>query len=85
MTQTIGRSPEELRLVPLHPLFGRTDMHRRAKVCCTFHGDKNPSMVIFPNGGYNCFACGAHGNSIDFCVKMGMTYQEALAELSKYG
>jgi len=28
---------------------------------CPFHEDKNPSMLVSPEG-YNCLACGAHGS-----------------------
>ncbi|MHB1042357.1 MAG: CHC2 zinc finger domain-containing protein [Eubacteriales bacterium] len=28
---------------------------------CPFHNDKNPSFVVFPDGGWKCFGCGAAG------------------------
>lgn len=38
-------------------LYGK-DIHDN-KVTCDFHGDTNPSLHIFPDGGYKCFVCGA--------------------------
>lgn len=39
----------------------------RRKTLCPFHADSHPSMVIYDgNGGYHCYACGAHGDVIDF-------------------
>ena len=35
------------------------------KVCCPFHNDHSPSMST-KNGKYYCFACGEHGDAIDF-------------------
>lgn len=32
-----------------------------AMSCCVYHDDKNPSMVVTPNGFY-CKSCGAHGS-----------------------
>ena len=37
------------------------------KVCCPFHGDVNPSMVVdFDKGEFFCFGCGVKGNALDF-------------------
>ena len=37
---------------------------------CPFHPDTIPSLTIYPAGkGYHCFACGAHGDIIDFVMK----------------
>lgn len=38
--------------------------------CCPFHEDKTPSFHIYPDNGWHCFACAAHGkNAIDFVIK----------------
>jgi hypothetical protein len=34
----------------------------RWKTTCPFHLDSNPSFVVFPDGSYHCFGCGAHGH-----------------------
>lgn len=41
----------------------------RGMCCCPFHGDKHPSMKIYPDG-YHCFACGAHGDVISWVMEM---------------
>lgn len=33
----------------------------RWKGCCPFHSEKTPSFVVYQDGGYHCFGCGAHG------------------------
>lgn len=39
----------------------------RGKTICPFHADSHPSMVVYDgDGGYHCYACGAHGDVIDF-------------------
>ena len=36
-----------------------------AQVNCCFHGpDREPSLSLHRSGGFNCFACGAHGGDI---------------------
>jgi len=38
---------------------------------CPFHDDKNPSMGLSDDKGlYNCFSCGASGNTITFVKNM---------------
>ena len=40
---------------------------RTSKILCPFHDDHNKSMHIYSGDrGYYCFACGAHGDVIDF-------------------
>lgn len=29
--------------------------------CCIFHDDENPSLRIWPDGGFRCMACGKIG------------------------
>jgi DNA polymerase I len=33
-----------------------------SKIVCPFHDDHNPSLQIYSDGHYHCYACGAHGN-----------------------
>ena len=42
---------------------------RRGMVCCPFHSDKHPSMML-NEAYYYCFACGANGDAIDLTEKL---------------
>lgn len=56
--------------------------------CCPFHNEKTPSFIVSPHRNtYHCFSCGAHGDSIDFVMKLdGRTYPEAIEYLANmYG
>ena len=50
---------------------------------CPFHDDARPSMYVVPaKSFYHCFACGAHGNAIDFLMNLhNMEFREALEAL----
>lgn len=53
---------------------------RKARnVSCPFHGaDKNPSMHLYTkDNSFHCFACGEHGSTIDFVMKI-KNYTEPL-------
>lgn len=40
------------------------------KVCCPFHGEKTPSMMIYDDSdSFHCYGCGEHGDAIDFVKK----------------
>ena len=55
---------------------------RTFKIRCPFHNERTPSFVIYPTGKFHCFGCGIHGNnSIDFLVKQGITFPEAVKYL----
>lgn len=90
MTQMISKEQEEAcRHVPLHYITGDTRINRPVKIKCPFHAENTGSCTLFPNagrytGGFKCYGCPAKGNSIDFLVKLGATYPEALEELKKY-
>lgn len=75
---------EELRAVPLHKLVGNMHIHRRVKIRCPFHQERTGSCTLFPTGGFHCFGCGAHGNSLDFIINMGYSFEEACKELEKH-
>ena len=51
---------------------------------CPFHDDSRPSMCVVPQKGfYHCFACGAHGNAIDFLINYHrIEFREALENLA---
>tara|TARA_R100001086_G_C11848217_1_gene261008 strand:+ start:1814 stop:2098 length:285 start_codon:yes stop_codon:yes gene_type:complete len=93
MTQTTSKYSEEVieacRHVPLHYIVGNARVNRVVKIQCPFHAENTPSCCLFPNGGrytggFKCHGCPAKGNSVDFLVKLGATFDEAVEELSKY-
>lgn len=91
MTQKIGDDVvERCRRVPLHIIVGDHRINRQVKILCPFHAENTPSCNLFPTGGFKCYGCENtsanpnFGNSIDFLVRLGATYPEAIEELSKY-
>ena len=53
---------------------------------CPFHDDRHiGSFVVSPRKNtYSCYACGAHGDAIEFLMsKQGLTYPDALRWLAK--
>ena len=42
-------------------------VNRQGKALCPFHNDRNPSLYVADDHFY-CFACGAHGDVIDFAA-----------------
>lgn len=80
------RQVELARTVSIFKLIGLNDNGRRQTIRCVFHEDHSPSLVIYPkDGGFHCFACGAHGkNAIDFVVKLGYKFKDAVEELQQY-
>ena len=42
-------------------------VNRQGKALCPFHNDRNPSLLVADDH-YYCFACGAHGDVIDFAA-----------------
>ena len=81
---TSSEQLESCRKVPLHKLVGLTNLSRRAKIRCPFHEDRTASCTLFPTGGYHCFGCGSNGNSVDFIINMGESFETAIKELTKY-
>jgi len=72
--------------VPLAGLVGRAVRLQRAgrhqKGCCPFHGEKNPSFVVYADG-YHCFGCAAHGDHISWLMQHdGLSFAEAVGELA---
>ena len=40
---------------------------QRLKGLCPFHDDRHPSLIVYlDDGHFHCFACGAHGDVVDF-------------------
>ena len=44
---------------------------RSGFICCPFHGEKTPSLKIYPDGrGWWCYGCNSGGDVIDFVSKL---------------
>jgi putative DNA primase/helicase len=51
---------------------------------CPFHDDKHSSLQVNENKKvYKCFACGAGGDAIDFLMRKGITFHQAVEEIEK--
>ena len=58
---------------------------RRAVMPCPFHGERNPSLKIYPRtGGWHCFGCGRGGSVIDFVMEHeNCTFSTAVRAIDK--
>lgn len=46
------------------------EIKRGGYICCPFHGEKTPSLKVFPGeNGWHCFGCGRGGSVIDFVME----------------
>lgn len=55
---------------------------RRGQILCPSHADKNPSCKVYSDH-YHCFACGWHGDAIDFvCAANKCEPREAVTIIS---
>ena len=59
---------ENVNLREAAELYG-IDVNRYGKALCPFHNDRNPSLYVADDH-YYCFACGAHGDAIDFVGRL---------------
>ena len=59
---------ENVNLREAAELYG-IDVNRYGKALCPFHNDRHPSLYVADDH-YYCFACGAHGDVIDFVSKL---------------
>jgi DNA primase len=86
MTSKLSDSElEKIREVPITSLLGMEKAYRRISIRCPFHNEKSPSLVIYPDNSFHCFGCRAHGhNALDFAMKLGYSFVEAVNELKKY-
>ena len=57
---------ENVNLREAAELYG-IDVNRYGKALCPFHNDRHPSLYVADDH-YYCFACGAHGDVIDFAA-----------------
>ena len=61
---------ENVNLREAAELYG-IDVNRYGKALCPFHNDRNPSLYVADDHYYCfCFACGAHGDVIDFAGRL---------------
>ena len=57
-------------------------VNRHGKALCPFHNDRHPSLFV-DDDHYHCFACGEHGDVIDFTAKLfGLKLYEAAQKLA---
>ena len=59
---------ENIKLREAAELYG-VDVSRYGKALCPFHNDRHPSLFVADDH-YHCFACGAHGDVIDFVGRL---------------
>ena len=59
---------ENINLREAAELYG-IDVNRYGKALCPFHNDRHPSLYVADDH-YYCFACGEHGDVIDFVSKL---------------
>ena len=58
------------------------EVNRHGKALCPFHNDRHPSLFV-DDDHYYCFACGEHGDVIDFTAKLfGLQLYEAAQKLA---
>ena len=57
---------------------------RSGFLCCPFHGEKTPSLKVYPgNRGWHCFGCGEGGDVIDFVMQLfGLDFAGAVDRLN---
>ena len=62
-------------------LYG-VEVNRYGMALCPFHNDRHPSLYVADDH-YHCFACGEHGDVIDFAAKLfGLPLYEAAQQLA---
>ena len=86
MTMITKEDIQRARDVSIYQLLGLSNPGRRVSISCPFpdHRDHSPSFALYPNNSYHCFGCGKNGqNAIDFCVELGIPFNEAVKELIK--
>ncbi len=58
------------------------EVNRHGKALCPFHNDCHPSLFV-DDDHYHCFACGEHGDVIDFTSKLhGLSLYDAAKKLA---
>lgn len=58
------------------------EVKRNGKALCPFHNDRHPSLFV-DDDHYHCYACGEHGDVIDFTSKLyGLSLYDAAKKLA---
>ena len=58
------------------------EVNRHGKALCPFHNDRPPSLFV-DDDHYHCYACGEHGDVIDFTSKLyGLSLYDAAKKLA---
>ena len=58
------------------------EVNRHGKALCPFHNDRHPSLFV-DDDHYYCYACGEHGDVIDFTSKLyGLSLYDAAKKLA---
>lgn len=58
------------------------EVNRHGKALCPFHNDRYPSLFV-DDDHYYCYACGEHGDVIDFTAKLyGLSLYDAAKNLA---
>lgn len=58
------------------------EVNRHGKALCPFHNDRHPSLFV-DDDHYYCYACGEHGDVIDFTAKLhGLSLYDAAKKLA---
>ena len=58
------------------------EVNRHGKALCPFHNDRHPSLFV-DDDHYYCYACGEHGDVIDFTSKLyGLSLYDAAQKLA---
>jgi DNA polymerase len=61
-----------------------TEPIENGKIRCPFHDDDRPSLHLYDDH-YYCFACGAHGDRVDWLIGVeGLSHDEALEALANW-
>lgn len=56
--------------------------NRAGYICCPFHGERTPSLKLYPDGGWHCFGCHKGGSCIDFAMALfGLDFRQAVVRL----
>ena len=72
---------ENVNLRETAELYG-IDVNRYGMALCPFHNDRHPSLYVADDH-YYCFACGEHGDVIDFAARLfGLPLYEAAQRLA---
>lgn len=76
---------QQIREIRIHKILGVQDNGRRISMKCPFHQERTPSFTLYPENNFYCFGCNVSGRgAIDFCTKLGYSFQDSLKELVKY-